>query len=187
MHESDRRWIERLERQQRAKEAIEALPPIPDSAAWLKQFCYRELDRWPYTAPYTAFGYTWAVTTAILLRMPINPDVPVYEPGCGHENEYLAELLQQRPQAGRGIERHWFDAFREVAMRRGQLPIDGVHLSEASVELLNRLPGLMIEAEPEPEQHFLSFRFDGGEGIVARFSRPEPKIKPWADDPEEPF
>jgi hypothetical protein len=187
MHDYDRRMIERQVRKLKAKEAIDAVPPIPSSAAWLKPFCYEGWEHWPLSAPFTSSGHTWAASRYILLRMPVNPDVPVYEPGAAHENEYLAERLQQRPQGGHGIERLWSGAFYEVAMRRSQLPIDGVHLSQASVELLNRLPSLVVEAEPEPEQHYLSFRFDGGEGVVMRLSRPEPKIQPLADNPEEPF
>jgi hypothetical protein len=187
MLDYDRRMIERKLRELRAKEAIEALPPIHASAAWLKPFCLSEWDRWPLTAPFTSNGHTWAACSQILLRMPVNPDVPVYEPGATHENEYLAERLQVRPQGGAGIERLWAMTFRQVSMRPCRLPVDDVHLTSDSVALLNTLPKLLVEDEQTPPHDYLSFRFEGGEGVVMRYRRPQFRPRPDHLDDEVPF
>jgi hypothetical protein len=159
-------------------EEIEKYPDIP-SVAFLRPFCSNDEKDWPRTAPFTHAGYTWAMNRNIFIRVPSIAGVPVYD---SHENPYLDAIIKSRMP---NILRFWSHAFREVAMRPARLPIDGIHLPHESVPLLNSLPGLMIETEPG--DHYLSFRFDGGEGIANRLSRPEPRLRPGVLDEERPF
>jgi hypothetical protein len=131
-------------------------PKLPEIAL-LRPFCSNDWRDWPWTRPFTTAGYTWACNRNIIVRIPTVKGVPVYEPGATDANPYLDTMLKRRPD----ILRIWQLSFNEVGTR----PLSESRIESKHMRLIERLPSVMIEAEPKPGRP-VSFRFEGGEGVM---------------------
>ena len=125
--------------------------------AILPPFCSKDWRDWPWTEPFTQAGYTWASNRKIILRVPTIDGLPVYEAGATHANACLDTTLKRRQD----ILCIWMFSFNEVAMR----PLSESRIGSKHIRLIERLPSMMIDAEPKPGRP-VSFRFAGGDGVL---------------------